>query len=425
MPVLALAALPAGALGRRMRGASTQVRGHAYRLTDLLLQLLQGIRIVKVYGGEEAEIRSSVAAARRYFDHVVASVRLRALTENVLDTAGGLMVVLLVLIGGVEVLNGRLTVPSLVAVLIAARAAMGPLHASVSKAAEIQRDWASVHNVQTLLALEPDLQDRPDALPLEPPIGDVAFDHVSFTYADGTAALRDVSFAVRAGERIGLVGPSGSGKTTMVSLLARFYDPTEGAVLVNGRDLRTCRRADLYRQMALVTQEPFVFGTTARENIRYGSSGASDVDVERAARAAGIHDDILDLPHGYDTVLGTGGRLLSGGQLQRVNIARAILKDASLVILDEATSSLDSLSESRILLALDRMMTGRISVTIAHRLSTVRHADRILVLEGGRLVGHGPHDELLARCPVYAALWREQQQPSGAPGGVAAGPAGD
>jgi ABC-type multidrug transport system fused ATPase/permease subunit len=260
-----------------------------------------------------------------------------------------------------------------------------------------------------LLQTEPAVQDRADAIPFPEPIVSLQFQNVSFGYDARSRVLTDVSFEVQAGQHVGVVGPSGAGKTTLMSLLARFSDPVEGRILLNGRDLRDYRREDLYRHLALVTQDLFVFATSVRENIRYGLSGATDAEVEQAAVAAEIHDDIVEFPGGYDTVLGVGGRLLSAGQIQRVNIARALLKNAPLVILDEATSNLDSVSETKIQAALERLMKGRTTFTIAHRLSTLRNADLILVIEQGRRVGIGTHDTLLRGCPLYRELWEAQR----------------
>ena len=230
-----------------------------------------------------------------------------------------------------------------------------------------------------------------------------------YEYESGGRVLTDVTFEVRSGQHVGIAGPSGAGKTTLTSLIARFYDPTSGRVLLNGEDLRDYRKADLYRHLALVTQDLFLFGTSVRENIRYGCPGVTDADVERAAVNAEIHDDILKLPQGYDTILGIGGRLLSAGQIQRVNIARALVKNAPIVILDEATSNLDSISEGKIQAALDRLTGGRTTFTIAHRLSTLRHADLILVMERGRCIASGQHETLLLTCALYRDLWDAQQ----------------
>jgi ABC-type multidrug transport system fused ATPase/permease subunit len=408
LPVLLLTAVPGKRFARRSRLHSVRIRGHGYRLTDLLLQLLDGVRIVKVYGGEAAETQNSIATAKRYFRETMAATRVRALGDMFLETIGGLNVVVVTIVGGFEVMAGRLTMPALVASLIALRAAHGPLNGCFARVMDIHWNWASIDRLRKLLQTEPDIQDAPDAIPFSGSIETIQFKNVSFAYDGGPNVLSDVSAQVRAGQRVGVVGPSGAGKTTLLSLLARFYDPVSGQILINGRDLRDYRRADIYRHLALVTQDLFVFGTSVRENIRYGCS-RSDEDVVAAAVAADIHDDILNLPHGYDTVLGIGGRLLSAGQIQRVSIARAILKNAPLVILDEATSHLDSVSEAKIQAALERLMHGRTTFAIAHRLSTLRRADLIVVLERGRCVATGTHDALMDRCDLYRELWHAQQ----------------
>ena len=219
-----------------------------------------------------------------------------------------------------------------------------------------------------------------------------------------------MTFEVGRGEVLGIVGATGAGKTTLLGLAARFFDPSSGTVLVNLRDARRIALADLYGQVAIVTQDPFLFSASVRENIRCGRPGASDADVEEAARSAEVHDEILTLPQGYDTVVGTGHRGLSGGQVQRLNIARAILKNASLLLLDEATSSLDSLTEMRVQRALDRVMQGRTTLVVAHRLSTLRNATRLLVLETGRIVALGSHDELVTQSAVYRGMWNAQMR---------------
>ena len=408
-PVLVIAAVPTRRLSRQMQRRSSELRRHGYHLTDLLLQLLQGVRVVKVYAGEEAETRNSIDRAKRYFAELVEQVRLRALGDVVVESVAGLSVVIVTVMGGFEVLQGGMSFPSLVAFLVAMRAMHSPLSNAFSQFLEVQRNWASVERVRGLLATEPEIRDRPDAVPLTPPIRSLRFDRVSFGYRDGSPTLQDVSLEVKAGQRVGIVGPSGAGKTTLVSLIARFYDPTSGRVLLNERDLREYRLADLYRQMAIVTQDAFVFGASARDNIRYGSPGATDAEVEAAARAADIHGDLAALPQGYDTVLGVGGRLLSGGQVQRLSVARALLKNAPLLILDEATSSLDSISEVKVQAALELLMKGRTTIVIAHRLSTLRNADVIVVLDGGRAVGFGSHETLLRDCELYRQLWETQQ----------------
>ena len=408
LPILLLAGVPAKWFGGRARRKSFRVRKHGYRITDLLLQLVQGIRVVKVYSSEESETRNSITRARRYFDELIAASRIRALGDVVLETAAGLSVVVVIVVGGFEVIAGRLTLPSLVALLVAIRAAHGPVNACFTRFMEIQTNWASFERFRQLLYTPSEPPDPSHAVPLSEPITSIEFSHVSFAYGAEPNVLTDVSFDVKAGQHVGIVGPSGVGKTTLMSLVARFYDPVEGRIFLNGRDLRDYRRADLRRQLAIVTQDLFVFGTSVRENIRYGRVDASDAEVERAAIAAEIHDDVIKLPEGYNTVIGVGGRLLSAGQIQRVNIARALLKDAQIVILDEATSNLDSISEARIQAALERLMQRRTTFIIAHRLSTLRNADLIVVIDKGRCVGLGSHDILMQNCQLYRRLWEAQ-----------------
>lgn len=411
-PILLAGAGPVKWIADRITRRSFGVRRHGYRLTDMLVQLLHGVRIVKIYGGEEAETRSSIERARRYFDELVASVRVRAMGSVLLESLAGLSVVVVIIVGGLEVMRGRSSVPALVAFLIAIRAAHGPLANAFGQYMELHRNWASVERLRNLLQIVPEVRDRPDAVPFEGPVKSLRFENVSFRYGSGSTVLDCLSMDVQAGQRVGIVGPSGAGKTTVISLVARFYDPTGGRVLLNGRDLREYRLADVYRHIAIVTQDPFVFSATVRENIRYGSPGASDDRVEAAARAADVHDDIVALPEGYDTVLGIGGRLLSGGQTQRLNIARALLKNAPLLVLDEATSNLDSISERRVQSALDELMRGRTTIVVAHRLSTLRNVDTILVLDAGRAAGMGPHEALLKESPLYRRLWDAQARPA-------------
>jgi len=415
LPVILLAAAPAKWLVSQMRRRSRQARRHGYRLTDLLLQLLQGIRVVKIYAGEDLEARNSIATARRYFDEMLAAARVRAIGDVVLDIAGGLSVVVVIVAGGFEVMAGRLSMPALVAALVAIRAVQGPMNNCFGRFMEIQANWSSLERIRALLQTQPDIRDRPGAVPFGGRLETLRFEHVSFGYDTSTPVLTDVSFDIRAGQHIGIVGPSGAGKTTLINLVARFYDPVEGRIVLNGRDLRDYRIADVHRQLAFVGQDLFVFGTSVRENIRYGSIAASDEDVEHAAMAAEIHEDIERLPNGYATVLGVGGRLLSAGQIQRVNIARALLKDAQIVILDEATSNLDSISEAKIQTALQRLMQGRTTFTIAHRLSTLRNADLILVIDRGTTIAAGSHDTLARTNLVYRKLWAAQQVGSAVP----------
>ncbi|HSJ64827.1 MAG TPA: ABC transporter ATP-binding protein [Gemmatimonadaceae bacterium] len=407
--LIPLAVLPIYVIARRTLAGAFGVRRKGVVLFDVLLQLLRGLRIIKIYQGEGPEADRTVERARLYFDELIAMERVRAMARVVLESLAGLSLVLVIIVGGWKVLDGTLGWPALLAFLMAARAVQGPLNNVNTAYLEIQRHGASVAQISTLLAERPAITEPADPMPLSARPGRLSVHDLSFTRSQGPV-LRGVSFEVRAGETLGVVGPSGAGKSTLLDLLARFHDPTDGSVRIDGTDLRRIALRDLYGALAIVTQDPFVFSSSVRENIRAGRPEAGDADVEAAARGAEFHDDILAMPQGYDTQVGHGGRALSRGEAQRLNIARAILKSAPILLLDEATSSLDSHAELKVQRAIDRLVAGRIVITVAHRLSTLRNATRILVLDGGRMMGLGTHVELLARCATYRTLWDAQAQ---------------
>ena len=403
-----VAALPIYVLARRTLKQSFGVRRKGVALFDSLLQLLHGIRVIKIYQGEQAEGDRTVECARDYFDEMIHMERVRSFARIVLESLAALNVVVVIIVGGFAVMGGRLGWPELLAFLLAMRAAHGPLNNINNGYLEIQRYGASVDHIEQLLKEQPDIQDRADARPLTQPPLTIAADRLCLAF-HGKSVLENVSFSVDAGETLGVVGPSGAGKTTLLNLVARFYDPTSGRMELDGQDLRSFRLRDVYGMLAIVTQDPFLFSTTIRNNILCGRPDASEEEVKAAARAAEIHDEILAMPAGYDTVVGQGGRSLSRGEAQRVNIARAILKNAPILLLDEATSSLDSYSEARVQRAVDRLVSGRLVISVAHRLSTLRNASRILVLEQGEVRGFGTHQHLLAACPTYVRLWQAQE----------------
>ena len=421
--LLPLAAAPIFFVARRTLALAFGVRRKGVVLFDVILQLLHGIRIIKIYQGEEIEADRTIGRARSYFDEVIAMERVRALAGVVLATLGGLSFIAVIVVGGLQVMRGSLGWPELLAFLMAVRAAHGPLNNVNTNYLEIQRYGAAVEHLDSLLNERPEIHDRPGAKPLLAGPAVITGEDLRFAIGD-TVVLDGVSFHVRAGETLGIAGPSGAGKTTLLNLVARFYDPAAGAVRFDGVDLRDLRLQDVHSRIAIVTQDPFLFSTTIRENIRCGRPAATDDEIEDAARAAGIHDEIVAMPDAYETIVGHGGRTLSRGEAQRVNIARAILKNAEILLLDEATSSLDSYSEALVQRAIDRLSRGRLVLSVAHRLSTLRNASRILVLEGGRPVGLGTTVELLGGCATFQRLWNAQSSgaaPFGAPsvGGAA------
>ena len=405
--LIPVAVWPIAVYARKTLLASHGVRRKNVAIFDMLLQLLHGIRIIKIYEAEKTEADRTIDSARGYFDELIDQERARSLARVALESLGGVSMIIVIIAGGLQVMRGQIGWPELLAFLMAARAVQGPLHNINASYMDIQRHGASLASIDELLRQRADVHDRPDALPLKSAPQTISVRDLGFSFG-GTPVLENVSFDVHAGEILGIVGPSGSGKTTLLNLLARFYDPTEGAVLFDGEDLRNIRLTDLHDKVAIVTQDPFLFTTSIADNIRRGKPNATQSEVEQAARAAEIHDDIMAMPQGYETRVGHGGRTLSRGEAQRVNIARAILKNAPILLLDEATSSLDSYAEARVQRALDRLVAGRLAISVAHRLSTLRNASRILVLENGSVVGLGTHAELLARSGTYQRLWEAQ-----------------
>jgi len=415
--LIPVAAVPITIAARRTLQGSAILRRRNAGIYDMLLQLVHGIRIIKIYESEAHEAARTTDRARGYFEQADAMERTRALARVALDSMSGVNMIVVAVAGGLQVLRGTLGWPELLAFFLAARAAQGPLNNMNTAWMDIRRHAASVRNIQAMLATAPTVRDAPDARPLDAAPATLTAHDLTFV-RDGRPILDGVTFSVRAGETLGIVGPSGAGKTTLLNLVARFHDPASGSITIDGIDLRALCLSGVHASMAIVTQDPFLFSTTIADNIARGRPAAAQEEIEAAARAAEIHDDIMAMPEGYATVVGHGGRTLSRGEAQRINIARAVLKNAPILLLDEATSSLDSWSETRVQKALDRLVAGRMVLSVAHRLSTLRNAARILVLDGGRAVGLSSHQELLATCETYQRLWFAQSQATTAVSGV-------
>lgn len=407
--------------GRRLRLVSTMVQDRLADATSILEETVAGIRVVRSFRREAYEIARFRAAIEATVATALKRARIRAIFQPVMSLAVWVTLIGILAIGGYLVMIGALTPGDLVSFLFYAATAAGSMGAFAGLFGQVQEALGAVARVFELLDQQPRVADAPDAIPLPPVQGRVEFQGVSFAYqsqdtnngASAPLVLRNLSLTIEAGEMLALVGPSGAGKSTIASLIPRFYDVTAGCVRIDGYDVRRVQIHTLREQIGIVPQETQLFSGSIRDNIRYGRLDASDADIEAAARMANAHDFICQLPEGYDTLVGERGVRLSGGQRQRIAIARAILKNPRILILDEATSSLDSESERLVQEALERLMAGRTSIVIAHRLSTVQRADRIAVIVAGELVEIGTHQELLARDGVYARLYELQfRQPT-------------
>jgi subfamily B ATP-binding cassette protein MsbA len=394
--------------GREIQGTTVVAQTHVASLASLIREAFAGARIIRAFTGEDREIGRFRDANERVFGANLRIARMIALQVPVVSFLTALGIVLVLWVGGQRVTTGHLTPGTLVAFLTYITLAVEPANGSMKYYAELRQAMGAFGRVRALLDEAGGLPDSPGAATLPSIIGRVRFDKVSFAYAPDQWALRNLTLDVAPGERVAFVGLSGAGKTTLANLIARFYDPTEGRVEIDGWDLRAVTVRSLRRQIGLVPQETVLFRGTVRDNIAYARPDASREEVVAAATAANAHEFITALPDGYDTLLGDDGMQLSGGQRQRLAIARALLDNPRLLILDEATSALDSESETLIQEAMDSVARGRTTFIIAHRLSTVRRADRIVVLDQGTIVEEGRHDDLLARDGVYARLLRLQ-----------------
>lgn len=406
LSVVPVVVISAHLYGRRVRRLSAQVQDRLAEANTVLEETLSGIRMVQSFAREEYE-------RRRYGQKLQEALRVAA--KSSAASGGFIAFIILVVYSGIVVVlwfgsrmvvAGKMTAGQLIAFLLYTFVVSAAVGGISELYGQFQRAIGATRRIFEILDTEPDIKDPQEALPLAGVRGSVSIRNVSFAYpGSNLPVLREVNLEVSPGEVIALVGPSGAGKSTLVSLIPRFYDVTSGAILIDGHDIRAVKLEDLRRAIGIVPQEMVLFGGTIRENIAYGKLDATYDEIEAAARAAHAHEFICEFPNKYETVVGERGVKLSGGQRQRIAIARAILKDPAILILDEATSSLDSESERLVQEALEALMRGRTTFVIAHRLSTVRRADRIVVVHCGRVIEEGAHEELLARGGLYRQLY--------------------
>ncbi len=408
MVILPVAFFPIVEFGRRIRRVSTGCQEAMADLNALLHETFAGSKIVKAFGMEKYENRRFRRRARELFDLEVRSARIKSLSSPVMEFLAGLGIAFIIWYGGYRVINGTSTPGTFFSFLAAVLFLYDPVKKLTRLNNAIQEGLAAVDRIFDILERENEIRDPEKPRLLEPGAHAVRFEQVDFSYDGREQVLQDINLEARAGEVLALVGMSGGGKTSLVNLIPRFYDVTGGRVCVDGIDVRDLAVQSLRSQIAIVTQEPILFNDSVRNNIAYGNPEARMQDIEAAAKAAYAYDFIRQFPKGFETNIGELGGRLSGGEKQRLCIARALLKDAPILILDEATSSLDSESEMLVQKALQNLMQGRTTFVIAHRLSTTAYADRILVIVDGRIVEQGRHQELLCADGEYCKLYRMQ-----------------
>ncbi len=393
----------------RMKKANVEVKRKTAEIYAAIESSISGIRTAKAFANEGEESEKFDHANELFRGSKVEYYRTMGLFMSGMEFTSGIAQVAVVAVGGLLIMRGRMDYVDLITFSLYVSAFVSPIRKLAQFSEIYMQGMAGFGRFLEIMNTEPSVTDAPDARELKDVRGEVEYRSVSFAYANGIPVLENVSLHIAPGKSLAIVGPSGGGKTTLCSLLPRFYDVTAGAVLVDGQDVRDVTQRSLRRNIGVIQQDVFMFAGTVRENIRYGRPDASDAEVVEAAVRAEIHEEIMQMPDGYDTFIGERGVMLSGGQKQRLSIARVFLKNPKILVLDEATSALDTVTEQRIQASFDELSRGRTTIIIAHRLSTVKNADCIAVVENERIVEKGSHRELMEQNGVYAALCRAQE----------------
>ncbi|HBL53942.1 MAG TPA: lipid A export permease/ATP-binding protein MsbA [Syntrophaceae bacterium] len=412
MVVFPLAIYPITLFGRKMRKVTTSTQITMGTLNSLLQETISGTRIVKAFGMEQYENKRFAAENERLFKHYIKAVSVNSITSPLMDFLGGVGIAAVIFYGGYNVVQGNSTPGTFFSFIAALLMLYEPAKRLTNVNNTINQGIAGADRIFNIIDRMPDIEDKPDAAVLPPISKSIHMENVTFCY-ETTPVLKNINLTIKAGEVVAFVGMSGGGKTSLVNLIPRFYDVSEGRVLIDGHDVRDVTLQSLRRQIAIVTQQTILFNDTVKNNIAYGDIERTEEDIINAARAANAHDFIAKLPDGYDSNIGELGTKLSGGEKQRISIARALLKNAPILILDEATSSLDTEAEIEVQEALDNLMKGRTTLVIAHRLSTIRNADRIIALVNGKIVEEGDHEALLAKKGEYYRLYNLQFKDEG------------
>ncbi len=405
MPAMALVV---GFFSNRIRDITDSVQRKLADITTIIQETVSGIRVVKSFSMEKHETKRFKVENEKNFQFVMRSAMASATLTPAMDLLFAIGAVVILWFGGLKVLHGILTTGEFLAFLGLLMLAASPMSMMSGYVNSLSQAAAALSRLYALMQERREIKDAPDAVDMQTLTGAVVFDRVSFSYDRTNNVLNNISLDIKPGLVVALVGPSGAGKSTLVNLIPRFYGHYEGRICIDGYDLDKIKLLSLRRQIGIVPQDTILFGGTIRENIRYGNQAATDEEILAAAKAANAHDFIMELPEGYETEAGERGLKLSGGQRQRIAVARAILRDPKILILDEATSSLDTQAEALVQDALERLMKGRTTFIIAHRLSTIRKADLIVVLKNGQIAEKGTHEQLLSKDEIYAGLYKAQ-----------------